>query len=238
MTYADDLQGLSDSRASVTKMAYVTDEFANLTGQSISNDKSKAFTTAAGGRHAVKVHSGNIQWVHQAEILGATIAFQGTSDCERAVARIEDGCVYADKVRWLQLGFYGRSNILQTGMLPRALHASSVTHVPKQQLNKLQTRVSRAVWGEGRRYRCKKILYTLLCPGHCTDPHQVVEYACLITLHRMLIKHRNLHGLFEETWAHHSAGRLKGEGPICKLFKTLRALQWEWPEPYVFVSVK
>eukprot|EP00973_Karenia_brevis_P069344 9641906-Karenia_brevis.AAC.1 len=127
-TYADDLQAVTRSRASITKIAGVTDDFAELTGQTINTNKCRAFTTEVGGRKVVKVRDGSIKWSHHVEVLGANLVAQGTGDCGKIQQDISDACAYTGKVRWLPLGFHGRATVLQQGMIPKALYASSVNH--------------------------------------------------------------------------------------------------------------
>eukprot|EP00973_Karenia_brevis_P060427 8407275-Karenia_brevis.AAC.1 len=103
--YADDKCALTQSRASITRVAALTQEFADLSGQVLSVSKCFAFTTVAGGRRSVPVREGRIQWTQQAQIVGASFSFQGSAVSAHVVDAIEQACEVACRISWTPLGF-------------------------------------------------------------------------------------------------------------------------------------
>eukprot|EP00973_Karenia_brevis_P020126 2761904-Karenia_brevis.AAC.1 len=103
--YADDTYALTTSRRAITETATLTDEYAQLTGQSIHAAKSHAFTTVAGGRKSVKMNAGPVHWVKHTVALGADLTFQGQPQTTRLEINFGTAKDMAGKIAWLPLGF-------------------------------------------------------------------------------------------------------------------------------------
>eukprot|EP00973_Karenia_brevis_P037697 5201716-Karenia_brevis.AAC.1 len=88
-SYADDTQALVNSRSAVTKVATLTDEFANHSGQTLNAAKSFAFTTVAGRRRSVSLTSGKVRWKSSSRIVGAEVTFQGQPSTGKAEELVE-----------------------------------------------------------------------------------------------------------------------------------------------------
>eukprot|EP00973_Karenia_brevis_P085195 11825339-Karenia_brevis.AAC.1 len=118
--YADDTQALTRTRRDVTLTAAITDEFANLSGQSLSHEKSYCFTTAAGDRKRVNLANQKIAWRKQAKVLGAQLVFQGAADTSLVEANFNTASEFAKRAGWFPLGFDDRVRLVAAGGLPGA----------------------------------------------------------------------------------------------------------------------
>ena len=141
----------------------------------------------------------------------------------------------ARRVGWTDLGFDARAFLLQAAVAPKALYASSVAALPARPCGRLRSAMLSALWGAGRRLRCKEVVLTLLSKGHKLDPVQVDAYEALLALRRMIAHRTDLRGVFVSTW-HAAAGSRHVRGPVGKAIKLARALGWAWPAPWAITT--
>ena len=69
-----------------------------------------------------------------------------------------------------------------------------------------------ALLGSRRGRHCAEIVFTLLTPGHRTDPVQALKYQSLSLLHRMLTKRPHLRDVFGRAWASYFGSRAVSAG--------------------------
>ena len=141
----------------------------------------------------------------------------------------------ADGVGAMPVGFDERAFLLQGAVLPKGMHACAVNNLPTHLVGHLRTAVLRALWGSGRRFRCKEIVLSLFVRGHRLDPGQVMTYSALTTLHKMLCTRPTLHTLLSETWRA-TVRRRTATGPISRVRNVLRQLNWEWPDLHTVIT--
>eukprot|EP00973_Karenia_brevis_P091593 12408266-Karenia_brevis.AAC.1 len=118
-SYADDKQALVRSRAAVTQVANITQNFADMSGQTLSSAKSYAFTTVEGGRKRVQLASGKVAWKTSARVVGANLTFQGQPEHHWFESKVNEACTMAQRIAWLPLGFQIRALIMEGLVVPR-----------------------------------------------------------------------------------------------------------------------
>ena len=64
--------------------------------------------------------------------------------------------------------------------LPMALHGVALAYVEASQLQRLETRVVRAMWGPTPTARAKEVIFCLLTPGHRRSPIMYTRYERLV----------------------------------------------------------
>jgi hypothetical protein len=232
--FADDTGATTLRRGCLHEVARATQEFADLSGQTLNADKSYAFHTEGGKATSILLKGSKLPWKASAKHLGGFLEFRRQGVGCGETDKIEACCSVASKVAWLPLGFYGRQSILQTLVLPKALFACEVSRTQKRPVARLSSAVMKAVWGAGRRQQCKEIVLTLMLPGHRVDPEQVVAYKSFATLRRVLTANPQWRGAFQATWRAASSSRSCVYGPVGRLFAIARSIGWTWPDPWLF----
>ncbi|CAE8623234.1 unnamed protein product [Polarella glacialis] len=237
--FADDTGATVSSRGALQKVADLTKEFADLTGQTLSTGaagKSFAFRTDGGRNTTIRLGGIVLPWRVSAKQLGVHVHFRKQHDDDREAEKLDLSAAAAAKVAWLPLGLFGRSIVLQTMVLSRSSYGSEVVRVPKKSAARLRSAVLRCLWGVGRRLRCKEILFTLFMAGHRLDPCQIDTYKCLVALRRVLVANPRFHKAFEDTWVVASRARNVQHGPVGKIFLVTRLLGWRWVGPWRFTT--
>eukprot|EP00973_Karenia_brevis_P071341 9909460-Karenia_brevis.AAC.1 len=110
------------------------------------------------------------------------------------------------------------------------MHACSVNELPKALISKFRTTVLRAIWGRGRCFCCKEVVFTLLTRGHQLDPGQRLAYDSLLTFHKMISTRPALRKMLLETFTAAMDKYVKPVGPVTRLKSLVRNLGWAWPQ--------
>eukprot|EP00973_Karenia_brevis_P064377 8944300-Karenia_brevis.AAC.1 len=101
-------------------------------------------------------------------------------------------------------------------------------------LNRLRAAVVRALWGEGRSSRCKEIVLTLFVRGHKVDPTQAIDYNCLASMHKLVVRREPLRKLIADIWDMRQHKPKGAYGPVKNVSAALSRLGWAWVQPFVF----
>ena len=236
--YVDDTSILANRPVQVNKGLEVTREYAMLTGQVLHTGKCNGFSTFTARMRRLQLGEARLQQVYRSKVVGATVVFNPGEAAEQPNKRIEEARELTDTLRWAHLPWDIRASLLSTLALPRGLFACSASELQLTQLNRWRQDVLKALLGTRRGRHCAEILFTIVTPGHRTDPVQAYRYQCLTVLHRMVTERLHMGPLICRTWALSSKSHrgARPEGPIQRLQAIISDLGWKWPEPFVFTT--
>ena len=138
------------------------------------------------------------------------------------------------RLSWCSLGFTRRALVLQSAVLPRALHACEVHQYNKRLLAQLESSILKVLWGSGRALRSKEIILTLLAPTHLVHPFSFCVYRRLVTFRRVLLKRTASIDVLRRTWETRSSSNPRCAGPVANIFEAVKYLGWSWSAPTIF----
>ena len=148
--------------------------------------------------------------------------------------RAEKGTKKAERMQNLPLGFKAMATMAASSIITTGLHAVETGEPSKNKLDALGNAIVRGIWGDGRKYRCKRTVLTLLTPMHRTDPSSFLKYQRLLALATHYRKSAEMAELITEVRLLHasrstpSALKCKDIGPVGLVLSTLRLLKWRW----------
>ena len=101
---------------------------------------------------------------------------------------------------------------------------------------KLRTVASSAIWGRRSRFRCREIMFSMLCHGHTTDPVWAVAYDAFLVCGRVLHRQPELVPLFGRVWQLRVGTRANLVGPVGNLCNAAKQLGFSWSAPCVLTA--
>ena len=125
-------------------------------------------------QHEFKIDSAGLKAVKQVKQVGANLRFGCHGKNIIGAKRVELGIQRAKRIRWAPLPLHARGSLLATLVNPASLYGFPACGLPQTLLNSLRSSVTTALWGDGKKLRCREIVLTLLCKGHLVDPVQVI----------------------------------------------------------------
>ncbi|CAE8597634.1 unnamed protein product [Polarella glacialis] len=226
-TFADDVGVSSYEPASTQLAADLTNEFARLTNQELSIKKSFSFTTAV-SMDPVFVAGEALQIKRHADVLGASISFDGSTQAGKSKDKATQATLLANRLFWLPLSWEQKSQVAKALVMGKVLFGSSVADADIMSLKKLRSAIVRALWSKRSRFRCLEIVFTFLAPGHQLDPMWALAHHAIMVAQSMLQRRPELRDMFAAVWRARQTERSRLPGPVGKLVAaaTLMGLSW------------
>ena len=235
--YADDAQASATLPAHIRMALAVTADFCRLTGMKMNLPKCHTWATEGDLRAELAqicVDDHVLECVCSDRFLGARMAYtrQSTGNRDTAKRRHEAEAVLA-RIDTIPLDLDANAKLVESTVNSKILYDTAVTPLSKKELQRWRSRICTAIWGRGNPARCMKLVFTLLCRGHATDPLQASVYRIISTVKRQLTRHPHLLGL----WTEIVNGSLEVldmpgvninvHGPVMRFFWAAQKLGWE-----------
>lgn len=226
-TFADDVGVSSYEPASTQLAADLTNEFARLTNQELSIKKSFSFTTAV-SMDPVFVAGEALQIKRHADVLGASISFDGSTQAGKSKDKATQATLLANRLFWLPLSWEQKSQVAKALVMGKVLFGSSVADADIMSLKKLRSAIVRALWSKRSRFRCLEIVFTFLAPGHQLDPMWALAHHAFMVAQRMLQRRPELRDMFAAVWRARETERSRLPGPVGKLVAAAKLMGLSW----------
>ena len=232
MGYADDTGATSVHTADLERIAEITHTFAREIGQELNIAKSRAWSTEAKGRAALerlRIDGVSFAVGTDFKCLGAHLRAARSVRNSTIEQRFEIGISRAKRIAWTHLPFMVKSALVSSLVVQASLYGIQSGVATAAALQKLQSVCLRAVWGLSRKSRAKELVFTLLLPGHRTDPKQALAYQCLKMLRDQCLSRPDVRAQIQQVWR---STKLEQPasclGPVGLLFDVLGKLGWKW----------
>ena len=199
--YADDLAATAPTVRILRRVLSLTQKFAQATGMRLNVKKCWVWGFSPRCRLELGrcfINGQKVPLVTEERYLGAYLSF-GRKRRRTRIDHKASACkAVCERIEMLGLPLEARAVLAATAVVPKALYACAATPPSRKALQGLRSRVARAVWGQGNRWRAPEVLFTILCKGHLVDPVQAFGYQTLLTHHRVLGRHPHLRALFND----------------------------------------
>ena len=180
--YVDDTYITASRPKHINAALEVTGEFVNLTGQQLKVEKCKGFSTTTAKMRPLMVGDARLKQVHSLNAVGSEIV-TNPAEVERKYSdRVEGARQMTRMLRWARLPWSIRADLLATMALPSGLYGSTVAAIERRQYASWRQEALMALLGPRRGRHCAEIVFSLLTPGHRTDPVQARKFQSLSSI--------------------------------------------------------
>ncbi len=189
--FLDDRNLVADDVQTLVQAIDATHEFDRDAGHTTNLHKSMAFATNENDRAAlknIKVRGEALQVKLNATIVGHDVSVKKARDTRFLSGRAAMASTRADKVSTMQGTRDQKKRIIQNAVIPSMASGAAWDLPSIQAMDGLRTSITNAVWGRGRRMRCKEILFAVLNDPIRTDPLAAIIFKRLDDTRRLMHK--------------------------------------------------
>ena len=162
--------------------------------------------------------------------------------------RLDNTLGRAARVGFAPLSMRGKSDLIASSVIPKALYGAETTRLPRSRLRKIRSAIVKSLWGPTRSKRAPEAVMGLYTKSHLCDPWQASSYRRLISLRRLLTWVPEARHKFEAIWRirfrptdlHGQSPSTRRsinnvEGMIGLIAEDIYTFGWDWStDPYAF----
>ena len=237
--YADDIHAVSKTAAGVQRVHNITAEYASLSGQEISHDKSVTFAVTPPQRRKlanVMLEGRKLAVRSNVDILGVSLVMaqskQGkTGKTAKAMKSASKVKKRLQRLQYAPLDFESKADLAGTGALSPLMYGQAGRSLPKDVLNSLRRASLLGIWKGAGNLACAEVAFTLLLKGHRVDPVQVTDCSGFAALCRTLAKNPEAAEIAYSSWLQaHNLRRdeITVVGPVTRACELFASCRWRW----------
>eukprot|EP01059_Diplonema_ambulator_P030260 TRINITY_DN509_c0_g1_i4.p1 TRINITY_DN509_c0_g1~~TRINITY_DN509_c0_g1_i4.p1 ORF type:complete len:924 (+),score=114.49 TRINITY_DN509_c0_g1_i4:185-2956(+) len=223
--YADDLNNLTKSVASLQGVVTKAEKFTALTDMVLHGDKSVVFATLAAVLTVV-LYGKLLRTCVEVTVLGVILNTRPYGTTGRS-HRVDEAAKSARRLSALPLTTSQKARIVAETLLPGALYGALFN--PPTEVKSLRTAIAKGVWGPVYNTRSPAALLTIAFQAHTTDPASCLKYRVVSTYRRLLVKKEEWRARCQEIAALVSTAQ-PPRGPVAHVLKISAAIGVQWHE--------
>lgn len=227
------------------EVADKTSEFLSLLGLQSCEKKSYAFANKAKTRKVLKTRLKLQNRLlgaprQAARVLGAHVQFTKAKQKGCQHDRVDAAMNRSLRLQWAPFSTKKREHLLATSATPLGKFGALTAEPPKAKMEKWRAAALRGIWGTKRSGRCAEIIWSVLYPGHMSDPQQALTFTRLQDFRKLLQQHPHVKSYVLKSWKQLRKTPLKASlkrtatGPVHVLWKEIHALGWSWEHPWAW----
>eukprot|EP00435_Cladocopium_sp_Y103_P026624 s395_g6.t1 len=237
--YADDIHAVASKAPVVQQIVNITEEYASLSGQEISAEKSFTFAVTVAQRQKlgrISMGGKKLKVKSNVDLLGVSIAMDqsrtgSSGKGTKADKRAQKAKARFQRLRYAPLDFDCRETIAGISALSPLVYGQAGKTFPPQVLASLRRHAFKGIWHGAGLLSCAEVAFTLFLKGHRVDPVQATDFSCLQTLRRVVSNNTECRALANEVWSKACTATRRSLnvcGPVTRAVSLFRSIGWQW----------